>query len=119
MDEKCCRHLDSHIVVLNVLFYTGVLRFYERFRSCRYHDARCNVRYDLPRSMSLLTEILAEGVVMQHKTHQPDYGPTEYELDFNFDVDFSLSDYFLIGAYFVFVLPAITLLHAVQSLFRT
>jgi len=55
---------------------------------------------------------------MQQEPYQPNYGPTEYDLDFNFDLDFSFSDYLLIGVYFVSILPVLTLLGLVQSLFR-
>ncbi len=56
---------------------------------------------------------------MQRESCQPDYGPSEYDLDFNFDVDFGFTDYLIIGVYFVFVLPVLTLLSVTQSLFRT
>jgi len=56
---------------------------------------------------------------MKQKSYQPDYGPTEYDLDFNFELELSFSDYLLAGVYFIFVLPVLTLLRFVQSLFRT
>lgn len=73
-----------------------------------------------PQSIYLvLTEkFLATEVVMQQESYQPDYGPTEYDLDFNFDLDFSFSDYLIIGVYFVFILPILSLLSFAQSLFR-
>ena len=55
---------------------------------------------------------------MQHESYQPDYGPTEYDIDFSFDLDFSFSEYLIIGVYFVFILPVLMLLSLVQSLFR-
>lgn len=53
---------------------------------------------------------------MPMESYQPDYGPTEYDLDFNFELDFSVSDYLIIGVYFVFILPVLTLLRLVQYL---
>lgn len=55
---------------------------------------------------------------MPMKSYQPDYGPAEYDLDFNFELDFSVSDYLIIGVYFVFILPVLTLLRLVQYLFH-
>ena len=54
---------------------------------------------------------------MPQESYQPDYGPIEYDLDFNFDLDFSVSDYLTIGVYFVLVLPVLTVLSLVQYLF--
>jgi hypothetical protein len=59
------------------------------------------------------------GGIMQQESYQPDYGPSEYDLDFDFDVDFNFSDYLMIGLYFIFVLPVITLFSAAHSLFHT
>ena len=46
---------------------------------------------------------------MQQESHRPNYGPTEYDFDFNVDLDFSFSDYLMIGTYYIFVLPILAL----------
>lgn len=55
---------------------------------------------------------------MKQESYQPNYGSTEWDLDFNFELDFSFSDYMMIGVYLVLILPVLTLLSLVQSLFR-
>lgn len=55
---------------------------------------------------------------MKQDSYQPDYGPTEYDLDFNFDLELNFIDYLLVGVYFIIVLPVLTLLRFVQLLFR-
>ena len=55
---------------------------------------------------------------MQQEYHQPNYGPTEYDFDFTFELDFSFSDYLLLGVYFIFILPVLAMLSIAYTLFH-
>jgi len=55
---------------------------------------------------------------MNKESYQPDYGPTEYDLDFTFELDFSMSDYLMIGAYFVFIVPVFLVMGLVTAVYR-
>lgn len=54
---------------------------------------------------------------MNKSNHQPVYGPDEWDIDFSFDLDMSLSDYLLIGCYLIFVVPVSFLIKAVETVY--
>lgn len=55
---------------------------------------------------------------MKTKVNQPDYGPSEWDIDFDFDIDLSLSDYLFLGLYLIFAVPILFVLEGIQFLFR-
>ena len=56
---------------------------------------------------------------MKKQVSQPDYGPLEWDIDFSFDLDLNLFDYFLVALYLVFIAPILFLFQLAQQLFRS
>ena len=56
---------------------------------------------------------------MKKQVSQPDYGPAEWDINFSFDLDLNLFDYFLVALYVVFIAPILFLFQLAQKLFRS
>lgn len=56
--------------------------------------------------------------IMKTKVNQPDYGPSDWDINSDFDLDLSLSDYLSLGLYLIFVVPILFVLESIQFLFR-
>ena len=56
---------------------------------------------------------------MKKQVSQPDFGPSEWDIDFSFDLDLNLFDYFLVALYLVFIAPILFLFQLAQKLFRS
>ncbi len=51
---------------------------------------------------------------MKNHTSQPDYGPSQWDIDLSFDLDLSFSEYLLVAAYLLFFAPVLLLIDCVN-----
>jgi len=54
---------------------------------------------------------------MKEQQSQPVYGPDEWDFDFSFDLEFSLTDYLLVGLYLILVGPFVLLFRLIHYLY--
>lgn len=55
---------------------------------------------------------------MTLKENQPDYGPSEWDINFSFDLELSLLDYLFLGIYLLFFIPLQLLFAGVTFIYR-
>lgn len=55
---------------------------------------------------------------MKLTVNQPDYGPSEWDIDFSFDLEMSLLDYLFVGMYLIFFIPLELLFTGVTIIYR-